>query len=534
MPPSVPASHDSSEVVHEKGEVLHKDRATDIQGGYAGVEQDEDLEPEIHWKAYMVLLSNSSTLIAVVFAPPLSRISDLVGRKWITVTCGLAGVLGCILIASAKTMGMAIAGGTLAGFLVAMQGPYSAIVSEVTPRRYRSMAQGWLNLGPTLGGILGATASQKIGSYQKFGGIEGWRASFAFAAGGCFFAVALLVVFYNPPKTPNPENRTYTSRWLDFDVVGTCLLTAAITPLTIGLTWGGGAYPWKSVHAIAPTAIGAVLLVVFGLHQTFIKKDGLFHHGQFKGNRNFALSVTGNFVEGIFYYVYNAYIGTQAAILYESAPLKFGLFFASGYLLFVVLMIGLAQTGVGHQSQSAVYAISVMAGVAFVPAETLLQTVAQLAVPADLIGTAAALGSAVRSFGGLIGVAIATSIFNSKVAINLPKYIVPVVLEAGLPASSLPAFIANLAAGNIAALEQVPGVTAEIIGVGAIALKQGFAQCFKYIWYFEIPFMVLALVAVSLLTSVKEQMNWIINRPVEEIIYKHGETVHHKERHSTA
>ena len=64
-------------------------------------------------------------------------------------------------------------------------------------------------------------------------------------------------------------------------------------------------------------------------------------------HRNFALSVTGNFVEGvsrtegvkqfvaeglaliqIFYYVFNAYIGTQAAILYESAPLAFGLFFA--------------------------------------------------------------------------------------------------------------------------------------------------------------------------------------------------------------
>lgn len=36
-------------------------------------------------------------------------------------------------------------------------------------------------------------------------------------------------------------------------------------------------------------------------------------------------------------------------------------------------MIGLAQTGVGKPSQDAVYAISVLAGVAFVPAETLLQ-----------------------------------------------------------------------------------------------------------------------------------------------------------------
>lgn len=106
------------------------------------------------------------------------------------------------------------------------------------------------------------------------------------------------------------------------------------------------------MHAIAPTVVGAVLLVVFVLHQTFINKTGLCHHGMFV-HRNFALSVTGNFVEGvrtthsdwlsvfsdpsppplqIFYYVFNAYIGTQAAILYTSEPLKFGFFFACFFL----------------------------------------------------------------------------------------------------------------------------------------------------------------------------------------------------------
>ena len=32
-----------------------------------------------------IWVQNGSTLIAVVFAPPLSRISDAVGRKWITI-----------------------------------------------------------------------------------------------------------------------------------------------------------------------------------------------------------------------------------------------------------------------------------------------------------------------------------------------------------------------------------------------------------------------------------------------------------------
>lgn len=87
-----------------------------------------------------------------------------------------------------------------------------------------------------------------------------------------------------------------------------------------------------------------------------------------------------------------------------------------------------------------------------------------------------------------------------------------------------------LAAGDTAALSAVVGVTPEIIGAGAAALKEGFAKSFSYIWYFEvslsqpyipfpraedpwsqIPFMVLALISVSVLASTKEQMNWIIN-----------------------
>lgn len=580
----------SSEILNDKHVAHHEEHSDVPPKEYEGSIQDPDLEPDIGFKAFMVIVScalsylalvyvlvamglqgtnivaavggakssvwiqNGSTLVSVVIAPPLSRISDFVGRKWIVVTCGAIGALGAALIGGATSMGMAISGGVLAGFLVAMQGPYSAICSEVTPRRYRSLAQGLLNIGPTVGGILGASAGQKISTHADFAGSAGWRATFYFGSGIAAFSVLMLIIFYHPAPTPNPENRSYTARWLDFDLGGTAILTAAITPLTIGLTWGGGAYPWKSAHAIVPTVVGAVLLVVFGLHQTYIKKDGLFHHQQFK-NRNFALSITAQFVEGIFYYVYNAYIGEQCAILYDSRPVQFGLFFCAfflpqlimyplcgwivkqtrdaktpliaGYVLFVVLMIGLAQAGPDLHSRDGVIVVSVFAGIAFVPAETLLQTVGQLAVPPELIGTSAALAAAVRSFGGVIGVAIATSIFNSKVAINIPKYVAPAALKAGLPASSLVAFITALAAGDTAALSAVVGVTPEIIGAGAAALKEGFAKSFSYIWYFEIPFMVLALISVSVLASTKEQMNWIINRPVEAIHHKHHQHAGH-------
>ncbi|KAL8280453.1 hypothetical protein RQP46_007101 [Phenoliferia psychrophenolica] len=448
-----PPSIDSGDVVHEKGTTAHDEEiaAPELQGhDYAGEDQDEDLEPEIHWKAYMVIIScgvsyaslvwvlvtmglqsanvvksvgggavsvwivNSSTLVAVVIAPPLSRISDAVGRKWITIGMALGGVVGCILIGAANSIGMAVAGGCLCGGLIALQGFYSAI------------------------------------------------------------------------KSP----RDATGQWL---------------------------------------------------------KDGSIY-----------TAVIANFVEGVFFFPFNTFVGTQGALLYETEPLKVGFFFTcyflpafvfyplcgwytkrtfdakgplvAGYLLFIPVMIGFAQTGVNEASQKAFYVLAMLAGIAFVPAETLLQTVAQLAVPADLIGTSAALGAAIRTFGGVLGVAITSSIFQSKVGVNVPLYVAPAALAAGLPDTSVPAFITYLAEGDVAALANVPGATAEVIAAGAIALKEGYAQCFKYIWYFEVPFMVLALVCVAMLSSLKGQMNWIINRPVEKITYKHGETVaHHKE-----
>ena len=69
---------------------------------------------------------------------------------------------------------------------------------------------------------------------------------------------------------------------------------------------------------------------------------------------------------------------------------------SAGYVLFVGVMIGFTQTGPGDTSRAGFMAGLVLCGVAFVPAEVLLQTVAQLAVPPELIGTTASLGAAIR------------------------------------------------------------------------------------------------------------------------------------------
>lgn len=64
----------------------------------------------------------------------------------------------------------------------------------------------------------------------------------------------------------------------------------------------------------------------------------------------------------------------------------------------------------------------------------------------------------------------------------------------GLPASSLPAFIGDLASQNQTALMTVPGVNLEIIGAGVGGLFEAYSLGFRYVWVAAACFMVLAMI----------------------------------------
>jgi hypothetical protein len=48
------------------------------------------------------------------------------------------------------------------------------------------------------------------------------------------------------------------------DYLGIVLFIAGLVLLLLGISWGGGKYPWKSGAVIAPIVIGFLLLVAFG------------------------------------------------------------------------------------------------------------------------------------------------------------------------------------------------------------------------------------------------------------------------------
>ncbi|KAL2882156.1 hypothetical protein SGCOL_002421 [Colletotrichum sp. CLE4] len=129
------------------------------------------------------------------------------------------------------------------------------IVSDVVPLRERGKYQGILGsvvaiangIGPVIGGAL---ASQSKDS---------WRWIFRLNM-PLTLLCTVCVIFFMPLRKVE-GNWKLKLKAVDF--VGSFLALAGTTVLMLGLTWGGGDYPWNSAHVIATLIVGFFVCVGF-------------------------------------------------------------------------------------------------------------------------------------------------------------------------------------------------------------------------------------------------------------------------------
>ena len=144
---------------------------------------------------------------------------------------------------------------------------------------------------------------------------------------------------------------------------------------------------------------------------------------------------------------------------------------ASGHAQIIVLGV-LATTSIGY-----------VENITF-PGVTLL-------FEAQDIGLAVGVLGSIRAMGGAVAQALYVSILTTRVSENLPAYVGPAAIDAGLPESSLPALFAALAVGDFST---VAGITPEIIAVAAGEMRRAYIDSFKIVFYATIPFGVLLIV----------------------------------------
>lgn len=101
----------------------------------------------------------------------------------------------------------------------------------------------------------------------------GWRGLYWFLLAINLAALACWTLFYFPPsfnKKHLGEENASVSYWVkNFDYVGTFLFAGGFVAFLLGLSWGGGVYPWKSAAVISSIVVGSVTLIVFVLYEIY-------------------------------------------------------------------------------------------------------------------------------------------------------------------------------------------------------------------------------------------------------------------------
>lgn len=203
--------------------------------------------------------ANISYMLCVVITQPLyTTISDTFGRKPPLYFAFLLFAVGSLAFALAQNMTTIIAGRVLQGLGgggLDLLG--EIIVADITTLQERSLYLGLMALPIALGTILGPTMGALFSSFVSWRWI-GW---INLPLLGVAFPLVLFFLRTRPIDTP------FIASMKRLDWGGIFFSLAGITVFVVPLSWAGALYPWGSWQTIVPLVIGIALLVVLGFYE---------------------------------------------------------------------------------------------------------------------------------------------------------------------------------------------------------------------------------------------------------------------------
>lgn len=197
---------------------------------------------------------------------------------------------------------------------------------------------------------------------------------------------------------------------------------------------------------------------------------------------------------------------------------------AIGFVLLTGGIIGLATIQPSDSISAIIF--SGLWGIGFGAPLCLIIAGVQLSTPHSLIATATALTSSTRAIAATMFTSIYVATVNGRMQKFIPSYVGKAAISAGLPASSVPAFVGALASKNMTTLTTIPGITPAITGAGVTGLKQAAADGIRAVFMIAAPFGALGAICCFYLGSLKDQMNYHVDAPIEALHAKkhqHGE-----------
>ncbi|KAJ3093377.1 hypothetical protein HK100_006640 [Physocladia obscura] len=386
---------------------------------------------QINWIATGYLLTSTA------FIPVYGQFADILGRK----TSFLIGItifeIGSLLCGAAVNMDMLIAGRAIAG--MGGSGVFSLviiIVSDLTTEKERGQYMGILTAvyglasvtGPLLGGVLVDHVT--------------WRWVFYLNLPFGAFTIGVVILFLT---LPNNNKEPLCDSLQRIDWIGAFLLITGVICLLIPIQGGGSQYAWNSSTVIVLFILGFFFIGAFVYFEGWAAKNPLLPFSLFNNRQTIAAFATMFwlgcgllviiFYTPIWFQIVKGSTATQAGI--KTIPNVAGLvFFAilSGivgsvtgyYFPFVVLSSILFAVGSGLISTMNEYSANwkqivflIIAGGGPGSGFQSVLMAAQTSVAQEVVASVTATSNFFQTIGAVVGIAIASSLFNNNLIGNI-------------------------------------------------------------------------------------------------------------------
>ncbi|PVF94124.1 ABC transporter [Serendipita vermifera] len=396
---------------------------------------------ELTWVVSAYFLTHAGLM------PTFGQILTVAPSKWVYLICMIIFEIGSLICALAPSMnvlifGRAFQGVGAAGIFVSILTILSQITKlEQRPLLFGSFGSVW-GLASVMGPLLGGAFTDKVT----------WRWCFYINLPFGAISIAALILFV--PANASPESNLYENmstlrKWLALDWIGAVISLAMVICLLLPLQWGGVTRPWNDKVVIILFCVFAVLLPVFLCWEYFKCERAMLPLFLFKrrtliaaGLAMFLLMIS--FLAATYYlpFFYQAKGRTAAQSGIDIIPFMLSVvvasFGAGGFVSFTghywgLMVVGPLVGAVGagllftideYTSSARLigYQILLGAGLGVALQQPMMAIQAEYADEPSLIPQASSLVTFLQLLGGVVGIAIAGTIFNNQLSETIVQY----------------------------------------------------------------------------------------------------------------
>ncbi|EMC96069.1 hypothetical protein BAUCODRAFT_25017 [Baudoinia panamericana UAMH 10762] len=485
-------------------------------------------------------IANGNFLLTLACGPIFGSLADRLGKKWFIVGGAAVGVAGSFISASGKDVFTIIAGNVLTG--IANAGCIVAIPAnqEIIPNRFRPYAFGFAQTVNSAAAVAGVFTAAAFAQYSTW--------AWSYRLNGIVYAVSALSVLalYQPPPTAIRRSASIREILLGVDYIGMVLLAGSFACIVLGLTWGGTAYPWRSGIIIGTLTGGCAGLVIFGLFEWLVKREGALLDRRLFGSPNFPILCFVCLIDGMLLLGINVLYAQEIGDLFASQAVRIAVILSpflitstvgclpAGYamgrtksyrillvasLLWCSLFTGLMGL-INPSRLSVALAMSALFGIGTAVTTVLPLVALGLSVPSFLLGTAGTLSISARALGGIVGVTVFTAIYNNKYAVYMPRAVITALQNLPDSQQIVPAVIGALSSPlpPPVALQTVQQLPASMIGPVLGAISVASAMAWKYVWIAIACVVLAGAFSSCFLKPVNAEMNSHVESALEKSV----------------